>query len=187
MNMWPSLTLNMEKLKRNVWHYHLNFHSEVLAFRLIKRANITGDERLLILAGINYEDRSSLYEQAVKSLKKFKGDLEVSKGPYCVKLEPAYLAGNKNALLAAGFVKRESYRQQSYRKRGSWYTENHLQWFKNSKQSAKTMRQEHLVIGILLGPTMRENKIRTQDKQMKQVRNWIKIMRQDKKSRKWLR
>ena len=69
------------------------------------------------MAGINYEDRSSLYEQAVKSLKKFKGDLEVSKGPYCVKLEPAYLAGNKNALLAAGFVKPKSYRQQCYKKR----------------------------------------------------------------------
>ena len=58
----------------------LTLPSEVLAFRLIKRANITRDERLLILVGINYEDRSSFYEQAVKSLKKNQGRSRSFKG-----------------------------------------------------------------------------------------------------------
>ena len=35
--------------------------SEILAFRLINRANITRHERLLILSGFDFENRSSLY------------------------------------------------------------------------------------------------------------------------------
>ena len=64
--------------------------SEILAFRLINRANITRHERLLILSGFDFGNRSSLYEQAVKLLKKFIGDLEVSKEMGSVRLEPAY-------------------------------------------------------------------------------------------------
>ena len=83
--------------------------SEILAFRLINRANITRHERLLILSGFDFENRSSLYEQAVKLLKKFIGALEVSKEMGSVRLEPAYLA-------SGGWMKPKPYRQINARR-----------------------------------------------------------------------
>ena len=46
--------------------------SEILAFKLLKKANITKEEKLLVLTGMNYEQKSTLYEEAKSSLKKFK-------------------------------------------------------------------------------------------------------------------
>ena len=48
--------------------------SEILAFKLLKRANLNHEEHLLVLTGMDYSKRNELYEQAKKSLKKFKGD-----------------------------------------------------------------------------------------------------------------
>ena len=36
--------------------------SEILAFQLLKKANITKEERLFVLTGMNYEQKSTLYE-----------------------------------------------------------------------------------------------------------------------------
>ena len=44
--------------------------SEILAFKLLKKANITKEERLLVLPAMNYEQKSTLYEEAKSSLKK---------------------------------------------------------------------------------------------------------------------
>ena len=82
---------------RKIQQKYVSLPSEILAFRLMNRANITKTERLLIMAGVNYEDRSTLYDQAIKLLKKFKGDRETST-ENCIKLEPAYLA-------SGGYVK----------------------------------------------------------------------------------
>ena len=51
---------------RKIQKKHMTLPSEILAFRLIKRANITREEKLLVLTGMNYENRTSLYEEAVK-------------------------------------------------------------------------------------------------------------------------
>ena len=48
--------------------------SEILAFMLLRKAEITREERLLVLTGLDYEKRDTLYEQAEVSLRKFKGD-----------------------------------------------------------------------------------------------------------------
>ena len=45
--------------------------SEILAFVLLRKANITREEKLLVLTGMNFENKSTLYEDAKKSLKKF--------------------------------------------------------------------------------------------------------------------
>ena len=79
--------------------------SEILAFKLLKKANITKEERLLVLTGMNYKQKSTLYEEAKLSLKKFKGADDGQKKKSAIKLEPAYLAENEEALLAAGYVK----------------------------------------------------------------------------------
>ena len=46
---------------------------EILAFKLLRKANITPEEKLLVLTGMNYEQKETLYEEAKKSLKQFKG------------------------------------------------------------------------------------------------------------------
>ena len=57
---------------------------------------------------MNYENKSTLYEEAKASLKKFKGDESVQEEKSRIKLEPAYPAENEEALLAAGYVKSKS-------------------------------------------------------------------------------
>ena len=42
---------------------------QILAFRLLKKANLTKDECLLVMSGLDYSDKSRLYDQAKKSLK----------------------------------------------------------------------------------------------------------------------
>lgn len=79
---------------------------EILAFKLLRRANITKEEKLLVLTGMDYSMKATLYDQAKKSLKKFKGDQAVggdSKN-IAIKLEPAYLAEHEEALMAAGYI-----------------------------------------------------------------------------------
>ena len=55
---------------------------------------------------MNYDNKETLYEEAKESLKKFKG----SNGESCnsglsIKMEPAFLAANEVALLAAGYTR----------------------------------------------------------------------------------
>jgi len=74
---------------------------EILAFKLLRKANITPEEKLLVLTGMNYEQKETLYEEAKKSLKKFKGGKTVPDGG--VRLEPAYFTSGEESVLAAGY------------------------------------------------------------------------------------
>ena len=92
---------------RKIQKKHMTLSSEILAFRLIKRANITREEKLLVLTGMNYENRTSLYEEAVKSLKKFKGAISIESKIVRseTKLETTIIVANEEAMLAEGCVK----------------------------------------------------------------------------------
>ena len=85
----------------------MSLPSEVLAFKLQKKANITKEEKLLVLTGMSFDNKRYLYEEAKSSLKKFKGDDVHPRGNenVSIKLEPAYLAEHEDILLAAGYVK----------------------------------------------------------------------------------
>ena len=55
---------------------------------------------------MNYDNKKTLYEEAKKSLKKFKGDTESgSTSSATIKLEPTFLVDNDEALLTAGYMK----------------------------------------------------------------------------------
>ena len=92
---------------RKMEKFKIKLPSEILAFKLLRRANINKEEKMLVLTGMNYANRETLYEEAKQSLKKFKGD--ITEGSIStaasVKLEPAFLAENEEALLAAGYYK----------------------------------------------------------------------------------
>ena len=93
-------------LKKN-----MKLPSEILAFKLWRRANIT-KEKMLVLTGMDYGQKDTLFEQAKKSIKKFKGEQASGGENYgngmrrAIKLEFAFLADNEEALLAAGYVHR---------------------------------------------------------------------------------
>ena len=56
---------------------------------------------------MNHENRTSLYEEAVKSLKKFKGDISIGSTIMRseMKLEPTIIVANEETMLAGGCVK----------------------------------------------------------------------------------
>ena len=60
---------------------------------------------------MNFNNKVYLYEEAKSSLKKFKGDDVHARGNgnVGIKLDPAYLAENKDILLAAGYVKNNAF------------------------------------------------------------------------------
>ena len=98
------------------------FVQTVLAFKLLRKANIGKEEKLLVLTGMNYEHKKTLYEEAKKSLQKFKGDItEGQRGSSsAIKLEPAYLSENEEALLAAGYAMARSSNYRNNKDKAAW-------------------------------------------------------------------
>ena len=96
---------------RKIEKKDMSLPSEILAFKLLKKANITKEEKLLVLTGMNFDNKAYLYEEAKSSLKKFKGDAIHARDNENVniKLEPAYLVNNEDILLAAGYVKNNAF------------------------------------------------------------------------------
>ena len=99
---------------RKIEKKNMTLPTEILAFKLLRKANISKEEKLLVLTGMNYDNKKTLYEEAKKSLKKFKGNENESLNNHAsIKLEPAFLAANEEALLAAGYSKtRRKWRSQ---------------------------------------------------------------------------
>ena len=79
---------------------------EILAFQLLKQAEITNEELLLIHIGMNYNNRDQLYEQAHKSLKKFKGDQvnPSSNNSDTIIFDLTFLSQHEEVLAAAGYI-----------------------------------------------------------------------------------
>ena len=47
---------------------------EILAFELLSNANISKQDKMLVLTGIDFSQKSTLFDQTKRSLKKFKGE-----------------------------------------------------------------------------------------------------------------
>lgn len=91
--------------------------SEVLAFKLLRCANVEDTDAKLVKTGMDYAKKDSLYEQTKKSLQKFKGTngMKSKDAVLPVKLEPAWLAQHEDALWAAGYKKTTGYQDTRYR------------------------------------------------------------------------
>ena len=55
--------------------------------------------------GMNFDNKTNLYEAAKASLKKLKGDERRMSEHLAIKFEQSYLAENEEALLTAGYVR----------------------------------------------------------------------------------
>ena len=80
----------------------------ILAFKLLKKANISKAEKMLVLTGMDYSKKEELYDQAKRSLTKFKGEqgggAESGSAAVAVKLEPALVVEEEEEALAAGYT-----------------------------------------------------------------------------------
>lgn len=59
---------------RKIEKKKMTLPSEILAFKVLRKANITKEQKMLVLTGMNYENKATLYEEAKKPLKKFMGE-----------------------------------------------------------------------------------------------------------------
>ena len=88
------MKINTRKSKRK----NITLPSGILAFKLLRKANITKEKKLLVLTGMNYDIKKTLYEKAKNSLKQFKGATESSStSSATIKLEPTYLVNSDEA------------------------------------------------------------------------------------------
>ena len=97
--------LDFEQKYNRILKKGIKLPQEILCFELLSSANISKPEKLLILSGINFDKKDNLFEQAKKSLKKFKGDLASGddSGSAAIKLEPAFVAAPENVLAMGNF------------------------------------------------------------------------------------
>ena len=72
----------------------------VKAFKLLDASNADSDKKMMILTAVDYAQKDELYEQMKSALRKFQGGqiLGNSSLNQAVKLEPAFLAENEEAL-----------------------------------------------------------------------------------------
>ena len=77
---------------RKLEKIHIKLPSEVLAFKLLRNANLSKQDRMLVLTGVNFAEKEKMYVQTKHSLIKLMGDLKEEKarmGPN-VRLEPGW-------------------------------------------------------------------------------------------------
>ena len=90
--------LSFDAKYRKLEKLNIKLPTEILAFKLLKRANISREEKLLVLTGINYGNRETLYEDAKRSLKIFKGGLTKGHASFgstaAAKHEPSFGSGH---------------------------------------------------------------------------------------------
>ena len=109
----------------------------ILAFKLLKGAKLLKEERLIILTGMNFENKQTLYQDAMISLKKFKSGpasdsatSSSSSNMGSIKVEPVFVT--ENAGRSRGFSYRGGYNSRgrrgvnnyNYSNRGYYHNHN---------------------------------------------------------------
>ena len=111
---------------------NMTLPSAILAFKLLKRSNISKAERMLVLTGMDYLQKDELYDQAKKSLLKFKGKQGggAENENLGIKLEPTLIADHDEAFVATGYSRYPRGRGRGNWRgaRGNWRGNNDQNW-----------------------------------------------------------
>ena len=77
---------------RKLEKLHIKLPTEILVLKLLKNANLSKQERMFVLTGINFADKENMHKETKHSLLKCMGDLTVGKARtgLDIKLEPAW-------------------------------------------------------------------------------------------------
>ena len=110
-----------QSITNYIWEFHQRYNkikkvgmmlpSETLAFKLLRSAGLSKKEHDLVISDINYTNKENLYEEAKRSLIKFKGSKAngSTNNKICdINLSASYLAENQDILLAAGYIHRSN-------------------------------------------------------------------------------
>ena len=92
---------NNENIREYVAKFDLKFRkleklniiipSEIVAFKLLRKANLSRHDRMIVLTGVNFVDKENMYKDMKYALIKFLGHLtEDDRTRHDVKLEPAW-------------------------------------------------------------------------------------------------
>ena len=89
----------------------LTLPPEILAFEIIRNARISKEDEKLVMTGLNFAKKETMYTDAIKALKKFLGERSSVVGEGAeptIKCEPAYATWNR------GYNRDYSHRRQKY-------------------------------------------------------------------------
>ena len=64
---------------RKLEKLHIKLPPEILAFKLLRNANLSKQERIFVLTGMDFADKENMYKETKHSLLKLMGDLTVGK------------------------------------------------------------------------------------------------------------
>ena len=83
---------NFDLKFRKLEKLNIKIPSEILALKLLGKANLSKQERMIVLTGVNFADKENMYKETKHSLIKFLGTLtdENDRFGHDVKLEPAW-------------------------------------------------------------------------------------------------
>ena len=94
--------------------------SEILTFKLLREANISEEENMLVFTAMKYKINPHFIKWHKQSPKKFKGNTAVGSAILgsSAKLEPVFLDKQVEALLAAGYVRQDQRKGNVKSRRG---------------------------------------------------------------------
>ena len=107
----------------------------VLAFKLLRKAKITREEKLLVLTGLDYTKQESMYDQAKESLKKFIGEHASAELKSAIKVEPTFLT--EEEAYAAGYVKRPQGGLKNWKPQSEWKGNGKTGWRGNYNKDSR--------------------------------------------------
>ena len=98
---------------------------EILAFKLLRKAKITREEHSIILTGMNFENRATLYDDAKKALKKFKGSCRGINGCSLGTSLASDFRTENEVLCSVGNIREEERSKYAYAGKGSSWNRRH--------------------------------------------------------------
>ena len=97
---------NFDQKYNRLVKLNMTLPKPIVAFKLLKGANISKEQRMLVLTGLDFDNKEGLYEQAKASLKKYLGDNnKISNVPMALKVESTH-STDQEALVASNYTRR---------------------------------------------------------------------------------
>ena len=97
---------NFDAKYRRIEKKSMKLPSEILAFKLLQKARINHKEKLLVLTGMNYGNRKSMYEDTKTTLKNFLGE-QLSSEKQSSEIKLRKLVKNEEVLVMTGTFKEQ--------------------------------------------------------------------------------
>ena len=132
---------------RKIEKKQMNLPPEILAFKLLRKANLTREEYSIILTGMNFENRATLYDDAKKALKKFKGSCRGINGCSLGTGQASGFRTENEVLCAVGNIRVEERSKYAYAGKGGSWNRRHTGDTHNGER--KHLTKEYISMAIM--------------------------------------